>query len=566
MGPALRLTLSRVGVRSEAAGGSAIPPSRDGFTSRAATRGNSRRSEPARVEATGKVALRLPGGMPQGLPGANFGLSSAAGCRYKRGMKNRASTSLLLALALPAAPVLGAAAGPLALHPDNPHYFLFRGQPAVLVTSGEHYGAVLNRDFDYVKYVDALAKDGLNLTRTFVGSYVEPSGAFNIAQNTLAPATGRFICPWARSDTPGYANGGNKFDLTKWDDAYFARLKDFVKQAGKRGVVVEVNLFCPFYEETQWKLSPQNAANNVNGIGTVARTNVYTLDRHGGLLAVHEALARKLVTELNAFDNVYYEICNEPYFGGVTLEWQHHIADVIAAKEKSLANQHLISRNVANGSAKIDHPHPAISIFNFHYAYPPDAVGMNFALNKVIGDNETGFRGTNDLPYRAEAWHFMLAGGGLYNNLDYSFTVGHEDGTFVYPAKQPGGGNPAFRRQIGALKRFIESFDFLRMQPLPNAPTPAPGFNTRVLVEPGRACAVYVSRSLDDKKPPAAPADQTVVVALDLPAGTYQVEWLNPVTGVKTKRPKIKHGGGYLRLDSPSFRDDVALKAVRTGK
>ena len=41
--------------------------------------------------------------------------------------------------------VLAAAVGaPLALHPANPRYFLFRGKPAVLVTSGEHYGAVLN--------------------------------------------------------------------------------------------------------------------------------------------------------------------------------------------------------------------------------------------------------------------------------------------------------------------------------------------------------------------------------------------------------------------------------------
>ena len=40
-------------------------------------------------------------------------------------------------------------------------------------------------------------------------------------------------------------------------------------------------------------------------------------------------------------------------------------------------------------------------------------------------------------------------GGGLYNNLDYSFVAGHEDGTFVYPASQPGGG-PALRRQLSA--------------------------------------------------------------------------------------------------------------------
>ena len=29
-------------------------------------------------------------------------------------------------------------------------------------------------------------------------------------------------------------------------------------------------------------------------------------------------LVRKVVRELNEFDNVYFEICNEPYFGGVT--------------------------------------------------------------------------------------------------------------------------------------------------------------------------------------------------------------------------------------------------------
>src|SRR5436190_16516507 len=95
---------------------------------------------------------------------------------------------------------LAAARDPLALNPENPHYFLWRGKPAVLITSGEHYGAVLNLDFAYMTYLDTLKADGLNLTRTFSGAYVEPHGAFNIASNTLAPGAGRFICPWARSE------------------------------------------------------------------------------------------------------------------------------------------------------------------------------------------------------------------------------------------------------------------------------------------------------------------------------------------------------------------------------
>jgi len=398
------------------------------------------------------------------------------------------------------AAMLGAAAGwggvkaePIALHPENPHYFIYQGKPTVLVTSGEHYGAVVNLDFDFRKYLDTLAADGLNNTRTFTGAYVEPLGAFNIAKNSLAPAANRFIAPWARSGTPGYANGGAKFDLTRWDADYFARLKEFLRYAGQRGVVVELNLFCPFYDEKQWSLSPQNAANNVNGVGTVARTNVYTLDRHGGLLAVHEALVEKLVMELNGFDNLYYEVCNEPYFGGVTLEWQHHIAETIVAAEQKLPKKHLISRNVANGSAKVD-PHPAFSIYNFHYASPPDAVALNYHLNKVIGDNETGFRGTNDLPYRMEGWAFLLAGGGLFNNLDYSFVAGREDGTYVFPATQPGNGSPAFRKQLKTLHDFLKSFDFIKMRPEPDFIRKGlpPGARAYALAQPGAAYAAYI--------------------------------------------------------------------------
>ena len=106
---------------------------------------------------------------------------------------------------------------PISLHPQNGRYTPLRGKPAILVGSTEHYGAVLNADFDYAKYLDQVQADGLNLTRAFTGVYCEPVGAFNIAGNTLAPQQGRLLCPFARSDTPGYAGGGNKFDLTRWD-------------------------------------------------------------------------------------------------------------------------------------------------------------------------------------------------------------------------------------------------------------------------------------------------------------------------------------------------------------
>ena len=309
---------------------------------------------------------------------------------------------LVSAVGSAVSPASAQTATPIQLHPDNPHYFLWRGKPTVLITSGEHYGAVLNRAFDYRKYFKTLESLGFNLTRTFSGAYCEPVGAFGIQNNTLAPKKGQLICPWAQSNQPGYPNGGNKFDLTKWDGDYFKRLRDFVAEAGKRGVVVELVLFCPFYEDGMWKLSPMNAANNINGIGKMKRTEVYTL-KNPKLLAVQDAMVRRIVQEMKDFDNLYYEICNEPYFGGVTLEWQAHIAETIAKAEAEFKVKHLIAQNIANKYQKITDPNPRVSIFNFHYAKPPNTVTDNYGLNKVIGDDETGFAGSEPKPTGSRA-------------------------------------------------------------------------------------------------------------------------------------------------------------------
>ncbi len=383
---------------------------------------------------------------------------------------------------------------PFSLHPENPRYFLYQGNPTILVTSAEHYGAVLNLDFDYATYLKTLQADGMNHTRTWLGTYREIPGSFGITDNTLAPHPGRYACPWARSGTPGYSQGGNKFDLAKWDDAFWTRLKDFMAKARDAGVVVELNLFCPNYNDALWKANPMHASNNVNGVGACPANEAYTL-KHKDLLDVQERVVRKTVHELRDFENLYYEVCNEPYFGGVTVEWQHRIVDVIVDAEKDFPAKHLVSMNIANGRAKVEKPHPAVSIFNFHYCVPPDAVAMNWGLNKPIGENETGFRGKDDVLYRTEGWEFILAGGALYNNLDYSFTTKNATGTFL-DYKSPGGGSPALRKQLRILKDFIHGFDFVRMSPQPVVKSVSGGLHARALAEPGRQYAVYVHAPL----------------------------------------------------------------------
>jgi hypothetical protein len=450
---------------------------------------------------------------------------------------------------------------PIALHPENPHYFLWRGRPTILISSAEHYGAVMNLDFDWRSYLNTLSQAGMNYTRVFSGAYVEPLGAFKIERNTLAPKPKRYIAPWARSAEPGYPNGGNKFDLSRWDDAYFTRLKNFIAEAASKNIVVELTLFCPMYDDLQWGLSPMNAVNNVNGVGAIGRDDVHTLDRNGKLLEFQLALVRKLVAELNAFDNVIYEICNEPYFGGVTMAWQHRIADTIVETERTLPFKHLISQNIANKSAQVVDPHPSVSIFNFHYATPPEAVAMNYGLNRVIGDDETGFRGVGDVFYRAEAWEFVLAGGGLYNNLDFSFVAGREDGTFAYPPTQPGGGSRTLRQQLKVLRDFIHSFDFVHMAPddsVIKGGVPPEG-TARALVKRGEAIAIYVRKPLPPKAAPPGPTS----LQLELPDGLWQADWVT-MRGNLEKGEQLR-GGGVRSIESPPYEVDIALRLKRVG-
>ena len=63
---------------------------------------------------------------------------------------------------------------PIGKHPLNPHYLESREQPTFLITSGEHYGSVINLDFDYVSYLGALESHDFNLTRTFSGTFRAP--------------------------------------------------------------------------------------------------------------------------------------------------------------------------------------------------------------------------------------------------------------------------------------------------------------------------------------------------------------------------------------------------------
>ena len=44
------------------------------------------------------------------------------------------------------------------IYPENPHLLMYQGKPIILITSAEHYGAVINAEFDYGSYLASLAR------------------------------------------------------------------------------------------------------------------------------------------------------------------------------------------------------------------------------------------------------------------------------------------------------------------------------------------------------------------------------------------------------------------------
>ena len=491
-------------------------------------------------------------------------------------MKSAALLVVLFAIPCPAQPPKHTPA--IRLDPQNPHYFRYEGKTIALVTSGEHYGSVINPDFDSRMYLDTLKADGLNFTRIFGGSYVEvPGTSFGIKHNTLAPAPGRAILPWARSSEPGYAGGGNRFDLDKWDAEYFRRLHDFLAEAERHGIVVEISLFSSQYGDPQWKLSPFHSGNNVNHTDVGDFKNVNTLE-NGNVLAIQERYVRKLVHEANQFPNVIFEIQNEPWSDHPVLTtvvnpylfppardqypnsievadeasvaWQTRVAQWITSEEAALPNKHLIAQCYANFGLPVRSLVPGVSIVNFHYAYPV-AVAQNYGLDKAIAYDETGFLGATDDVYRRQAWNFMLSGGSTFDSLDYSFSAGHPDGTEPAP-NGPGGGSPAFRKQLAILQRFLQALPLAETKPDPNVVVHADGVTPHAISSAAKGIyAVYLD------------GDGPSRIEVRLPAGAYQGDWIDTVTGTSTVIPSFEAGGGTHTLASPPFTNGIALRLSR---
>jgi hypothetical protein len=179
------------------------------------------------------------------------------------------TTCLLLLI-----PVATSANGPLRVHPGNPRYFTDAAGEAIYLIGLHTWVNVQDGGrefpppkFNYDQYLDLLDKHNHNFTRlwTWEGAVWRMPNSSGIWIDPL---------PFQRTGPGKATDGRQKFDLTRFNDEFFERVRARAIAAGDRGIYAGIMLFQGFSVSRKsekrrgspWTYHPLNRANNVNGV------------------------------------------------------------------------------------------------------------------------------------------------------------------------------------------------------------------------------------------------------------------------------------------------------------
>lgn len=485
---------------------------------------------------------------------------------------------------------------PIKLHPENPKVLEFRGKPFVLVTATEHYGAVMNRPFDIDKYLHDAAEKGMTVTRLFT-LFRELQGPNN-PYSTCKPESTDYVAPFVRTG-PGIAGDCQlKYDLDQWNPEFTKRLHHFLGLASELGIVVEMTVLSNTYCDAVWALNPLNPANNINGLPAMHWPEYMSL-RHPELFARQAAYVKRMVQETQGYDNLMYEICNEPggaltHEAGVTTgevnEWQIAIAKVI--RENDPAGHMVVGQEAFHWV-----PFEQKSTYSFK-ELPIDMVNMHplpnttfedvsyhmgdFMMKQLkIRDMQNYCLATYDQPkplnydednaasqfrepegwtiHRKRAWTSVISGA-HYDVIDFSIIPGFEAGT---KASRKG-----IRQWLGILGKVINSIPLVEARPLPGIVLSMPEhLLASAMVTQGKHALIYLAdeRELGVEGAGCEISGECVILC---PEGDVLVRLLSPETGmyspwISAHSDGEPNGDGELRLTLPAFCQDIAIEVVK---
>jgi len=465
------------------------------------------------------------------------------------GLAGLAAAAAILAAASVCA---NAAQGPLRVLPANPRYFTDGSGKAILLTGSHCWDNLQDCRYatlpspppmDFGAYLAFLHRHHHNFFRLW---------AWENSFNPEAKQGTTYFdpMPYQRPGPGNALDGKPKFDLTRFNRAYFDRLRERVTAARDRGVYASVMLFNGFSIEGKgndggnpWEGHPFNVRNNVNALDGGGSRTIHTL-ANPTATAHQEAYVRQVIDTVNDLDNVLYEITNEDTGNPDDIAWQTHLIRFIKQYEAAKPKQHPVGMTVCwpggDDAALLASPADWVS----PAAKLPPGDGRKVILNDT--DHSyfwIGLKADGLAAQRAWVWENFTRGNQCLF-MDPYLDPSHDPGRNHPALGQPDAYWDTLRQAMGQTLAYAERVDLAAM--VPHGELASSGF---CLAQPGREYLVYL------------PQGGEVTVDLGAASGEMNVEWLRSAEGASAPGEAIS-GGGRRTLRAP-FGGDAVLRLWR---
>ena len=483
---------------------------------------------------------------------ANLGGATAAAILPR--MSARRNPAMLAAEILgPAAPTIPAR-GPLRPHPANPRYFTDgSGQPVFL--TGAHTWASLQeiglpplRPFAWHEFLDMLLEHNLNCTKLWIWLQAE-GGPWTSEKIQFDPL------PYLRTGPGLGMDGRPRFDLTKFNEAFFDRLHSRAQEAGDRGIYVCIQLFLPGASERRggpcdpWPGHPYNAQNNINHFdGERPGTSTVDLDRPE-VRSIQAAYMRKVIDTVHDLDNVIFEAVGE----GGRKDWDWWVVDFVHDYEASKGKKHPVG--LTGGGAEslaemLASPADWIGAGSGDGPFKTDPQPWDGQKVSILDtDHIWGHGGT-----ASWAWKCFLRGHNTWLMDPWSALPGRPCGEVNWMARPGYPDRDVNRRDhwvwepvrmaLGNTRTYALRINLISMAPRGDLAS-----SNYCLANPGWEYLVYL------------PEGDEVVVDLSAAQGEFAVEWMKPVEGTIVRGGSVA-GGGHVNFAAP-FSGAAVLYAHR---
>jgi hypothetical protein len=464
----------------------------------------------------------------------------------------------------------------------------FKGKPILAYgPSPQHILTYLPRGSgdDYADWLSWAKRYRMRNVRSYPPSTVVETPAINLFQRA--------------------ARDPGKFDLKRFNNAYFNELRRACKEFEKAGVIVHLQLWQAVKWKKAWAQSYYNPANNVNpDISRHAGPNQFSTMANPILLKHQIAYVDRILDATADIGNVFYDIMNEIGNGtSPSRKWVDAIVESIRKWEKRTKVNVLLTLNDEGGKRLGDFSlnHPQLDLIvkdlgryeehmdtRMHYGKPTISV-RNIDFNYINGESFYFF-GENNLEINSDPqlqargrkywWRMYMAGvaaaAGYADSISSTDRPWEQRFASMFPRKidQPetikSQRIASYRLDTLAETNFLHFINFVELagdrqglQAGSGVVAGHPVANSYCL-QNDRKAVIYME-SPNGEAGHIYPEGNAKLIGLHLRNGSYNLLVYHPGTGEQaTGGIQISNGEGFVQL--PSFRDDLAVIIRRSPK